>query len=160
MPAFVSHPRPVLIGLLLVVMTGTVFHAVPTAGFVRWDDGMHVYANPYLHPVSSANLARFWKTPYQNLYIPLSYSLYALLAATAHLPRPVPTPDGLWISTGSAHLSRRKPPAALSQCPARLRSAAPSAALSPNGRQRLGSRRGGAAVRDPSRSGRIGSLDR
>ena len=89
--------RPFFIGLLLVLITGLVFHDVLTAGFVRWDDGMHVYANPYLHPVSPAHLARFWTAPYQNLYIPLSYSLYALLAATAHLPRPVPTTDGLWI---------------------------------------------------------------
>ena len=89
--------RPIFIGLLLVLVTGLVFHGVLTAGFVRWDDGMHVYANPYLHPVSPAHLARFWAAPYQNLYIPLSYSLYALLATMAHLPQPVPTTDGLWI---------------------------------------------------------------
>ncbi len=94
-----SHPnkRPLVIALLLVLVTGVVFHDVLTAGFVRWDDGMHVYANPYLHPVSARSFARFWMAPYQNLYIPLSYSLYALLAILAHLPRPVPTVDGLWI---------------------------------------------------------------
>jgi len=87
--------RPLLIGLLLVLFTGVVFRGILSAGFVRWDDGLHVYANPYLHSVSLQNTARFWTAPYQNLYVPVSYSLYALLAAMAHLPAPVLTPDGL-----------------------------------------------------------------
>ena len=89
--------RPIFLGLLLVLLTTAVFHDVFQAGFVRWDDGLHVYANPYLHPVSLSNLARFWCAPYQNLYVPVSYSMYALLATGAHLPAPVPTIDGLWI---------------------------------------------------------------
>lgn len=92
-----SRRRPLLIGLLLVLVTGAVFGGILSAGFVRWDDGLHVYANPYLHPVSTQNVARFWTGPYQNLYVPVSYSLYALLAAMARLPRPIPTADGLWI---------------------------------------------------------------
>lgn len=84
-----------MLGLFLI--TGAVFRDVLSAGFVRWDDGLHVYANPYLHPVSSANLAHFWTTPYQNLYIPLSYTLYSLLAMIAHRAAPLPTVDGLWV---------------------------------------------------------------
>ena len=97
MSAFAFHRRAILIGLLLVLITAAVFHDTLQAGFVRWDDGMHVYANPFLHPISVSNAARFWAAPYQNLYVPVSYSLYALLAAMAHLPAPVPTIDGLWV---------------------------------------------------------------
>ena len=89
--------RPLLLGLLLTLATCAVFGGILSAGFVRWDDGLHVYANPYLHPISPDSLARLWKSPYQNLYVPLSYSLYAALASVAHLPRPTATPDGLWI---------------------------------------------------------------
>ena len=89
--------RPWLLGLLLVLATCAVFGGILQSGFVRWDDDMHVYANPGLHPVSAGSLARFWTAPYQNLYVPLSYSLYAALASVAHLPHPMPTTDGLTI---------------------------------------------------------------
>ena len=87
--------RPLLLGLLLALATCVVFGGILSAGFVRWDDGLHVYANPNLHPVSPDGMARLWRSPYQNLYVPLSYSLYAALASVAHLPRPLATPDGL-----------------------------------------------------------------
>ena len=65
---------------------------------------MHVYANPGLHPVSAGHLARFWTAPYQNLYVPLTYSLYAALASAPISPHPAPTTDGLtstWIRASS-----------------------------------------------------------
>ena len=89
--------RPLLLGLLLALATCAVFGGIVSAGFVRWDDGLHVYANPYLHPVSPDGLARLWTAPYQNLYVPLSYSLYAALASIARLPHPAATPDGLMV---------------------------------------------------------------
>ena len=87
--------RPLLLGLLLTLATCAVFGGILSAGFVRWDDGLHVYANPNLHPVTGDSLARLWRSPYQNLYVPLSYSLYAALASVAHLPHPTATSDGL-----------------------------------------------------------------
>ena len=89
--------RPLWIALFLTLITGAVFHDVLSAGFVRWDDNLHVYDNPYLHPASVANLARFWSAPYRHLYVPVSYSLYWLLAHAAHLSAPVQTPDGIWV---------------------------------------------------------------
>jgi tetratricopeptide (TPR) repeat protein len=89
--------RPLLLALGLFVFTVAVFHDVLSAGFVRWDDDLHVYANPYLHPVSLAHLGRFWTAPYQNLYVPLSYTLYSGLACLARLPVPVASADGLWV---------------------------------------------------------------
>ena len=97
MADFLGARRPLLIAVLLTLITGAVFHDVLSAGFVRWDDGIQVYANPGLHPASAVHLRQFWIAPYENLYIPLSYSLYSLLAVPAHLPAPVQTPDGFWI---------------------------------------------------------------
>ena len=92
-----SRWRPLILALGLFLLTGAVFHDVLSAGFVRWDDDLHVYANPYLHPVSVVHLQRFWTAPYQNLYVPLSYTLYSGLALLAHLSAPVQTADGLWV---------------------------------------------------------------
>jgi len=89
--------RPLWVALFLMLITGIVFHDVLSAGFVRWDDSLHVYDNPYLHPVSAAHLARFWAAPYRHLYVPISYTVYWLLALAAHLPAPVRTADGVWV---------------------------------------------------------------
>ena len=88
--------RPWVLALGLFLMTGAVFHDILSFGFVRWDDDLHVYANPYLHPVSAAHFLHFWAVPYQNLYAPLSYTLYSFLALMAHRSVLIPITDGLW----------------------------------------------------------------
>ena len=65
---------------LVLVLTWAAFSAVGGFGFVSWDDNLHVTENPWLHPVTPAGVWHFWRTPYQGLYIPLSYTVYALLA--------------------------------------------------------------------------------
>ena len=89
--------RPVAIAFFLLLITGAVFHDVLSAGFVRWDDGLHVYGNPYLHPASAAHLIGLWSGPYRYLYVPVSYTLYWLLAHAAQLPAPVQAADGNWV---------------------------------------------------------------
>ena len=89
--------RPLVIAFFLLLVTGAVFHDVLSAGFVRWDDGLHVYGNPYLHPASAAHLIGLWSGPYRYLYVPVSYTLYWLLAHAAHLPAPVQAADGNWV---------------------------------------------------------------
>ncbi len=90
----ISILRPTVIVLFLLLLTGSVFHDVLSAGFVRWDDGLHVYENPHLHPASTGHLAALWSGPYRHLYVPVSYTLYWLLAQAAHLAVPVQTADG------------------------------------------------------------------
>lgn len=46
-------------------------------GLVIWDDPSNLTENPYLHPVSLANLWRLWRAPYGDLYVPLVYTTYA-----------------------------------------------------------------------------------
>jgi len=56
------------------------------AGFeFVWDDGLHVVNNPYLNPVSRDSVLRLWREPFEGLYIPAAYSVYALEAYLSRL---------------------------------------------------------------------------
>jgi hypothetical protein len=65
----------------------TVLVFARTAGFEwsGWDDGINVTANPGLHPVTLGSLLEFWRVPYQGLYIPVSYMLYAAETCVSRL---------------------------------------------------------------------------
>ncbi len=88
-----AAPRVLLPCLLLMGITLLVFHGIGRAHFVAWDDGIHVFRNPYLHPVTWAHMGHFWAHPYKNLYIPVAYDGFSLLALLAHLPSPVNDPQ-------------------------------------------------------------------
>jgi tetratricopeptide (TPR) repeat protein len=60
-----------------------VFWQVSRFEFVAWDDGLHIYENPYLQSVTFDNILAFWRRPYAELYIPLTYTLWALTATLA-----------------------------------------------------------------------------
>jgi protein O-mannosyl-transferase len=91
--------RPLLIALLLVLVTGWVFAEVPQMEFLHWDDGINVTENPLLHPPSLPNVARFWTEPYEQLYVPLVYTVWAVLARFA--------PPGFDPATGEPALDPR-----------------------------------------------------
>lgn len=71
------------IAATLVVMTAIVFCQIVGFGWVNWDDDVNVTENPGLNPVTPASIAHFWKSPYEGLYIPVSYTLYAAEAILA-----------------------------------------------------------------------------
>ena len=79
---------------LLLAVALAAFSAVCRQSFVAWDDDLHLYENPYMNPVTPAHVAAFWRAPLNGHYIPISYTLYALLAGVAPFPRPVLTPGG------------------------------------------------------------------
>ena len=68
----------ILIGLILANLL--VYGPATGFDFVSYDDGQHVYENSHVQDFSFSNLVFFWKQPYQNLYIPLTYNLWSLLA--------------------------------------------------------------------------------
>ena len=72
-----------LVGFIVWVFGGVVFQ-----DFVDWDDQIHVFENPYLKTLTTANVGHFWTHAYENLYIPISYTLYSLLANVARLRQP------------------------------------------------------------------------
>ncbi len=87
--------RPSAAATLLVLVTLAVFWQVQGSQFVLWDDGLHVFDNPYLQTLTFNNILAFWRKPYAELYMPLTYTLWALTAAvsrgvTAHPPEGVP----------------------------------------------------------------------
>jgi protein O-mannosyl-transferase len=61
----------------LLVAVLLVFAPVTRHQFVFWDDDIHIHANPNL----TASPARFWTTPYQKLYIPVTYTSWSAIAA-------------------------------------------------------------------------------
>ena len=66
--------------IILVFVTVAVFWPVLGHQFLAYDDSVDVYKNPYLQARSLDNLLHFWRYPYEGLYTPLTYTLYALAA--------------------------------------------------------------------------------
>jgi tetratricopeptide (TPR) repeat protein len=75
--------RPLLV---LLVAIGVVYLRVASAGFVSFDDDIHVYANPLLNPPTLESVAKFWQEPYEKLYVPLAYTLFGVIAAWSRVP--------------------------------------------------------------------------
>ena len=70
----------------LIAVILCTFSRVPTFAFVRWDDNIHVFENPYFRDFKLAEIGHFWRYPYEQLYVPLSYSVFGLLSLAARLP--------------------------------------------------------------------------
>ena len=83
-------------GLLVIVVTAVVFlPSVRFPFFPFWDDDIHVHANPHITELSWRSIGAFWSGPWQQLYIPLTYSTWAGLAALSRWT------DGLPVSSGA-----------------------------------------------------------
>ncbi|MGD0838817.1 MAG: tetratricopeptide repeat protein [Polyangia bacterium] len=75
--------------LALAVVVIIVYLRTLGAGFVLFDDNHHVYANPFLNPVSLEGIATLWRHAYEWLYIPLAYTILAGIALFAQTPAQV-----------------------------------------------------------------------
>ena len=64
---------------VLICVKLLVFSQVFTFKFISWDDGLHIYSNPYLSSITIKNIAHFWSNSHQGLYIPLTYTMWAIL---------------------------------------------------------------------------------
>ena len=76
--------------LILLTSIGFVFGRGLSHSFLNFDDDIHLTANPLLNPVSLKSLLRFWTEPYENLYIPVSYTFFAAEAKASTLFSEVP----------------------------------------------------------------------
>lgn len=74
--------------LVLLVTTVAVLWPVCTHEFLDWDDYENVAQNPDLNPLTVHSLLQFWQKPYQELYVPVTYSFWALLSLGARLNTP------------------------------------------------------------------------
>ena len=66
--------------IILVFVTLAVFRPVISHQFLAYDDSVNIYGNPYFQTRSLDNLLHFWRYPYEVLYAPLTYTLWALTA--------------------------------------------------------------------------------
>jgi protein O-mannosyl-transferase len=62
--------------------------------FPFWDDDIHVHANPHLVDLSWGSVATLWSGPWQQLYIPLTYSAWAGLAVLSRWSDGLPAAGG------------------------------------------------------------------
>src|SRR5215813_14078169 len=74
---------PYAVAALLLLVTLVVFWQVPSYEFVHWDDVLNIFENPYLQALTFDNILAFWREPYAELYIPLTWTLWALTAAVS-----------------------------------------------------------------------------
>ncbi len=88
--------RTLVYVLLIVVFTGGTFWRVWLGSvisgqrfdFVDWDDPRTIAANPDFNPPSFAGMLKYWKAPYLDLYIPVTYTVWTGVAQIAKLPVP------------------------------------------------------------------------
>ena len=74
---------PCLGALLCMLVTLAVFGQVSRFAFVLWDDGLFIFENPYFQSLTFDDIVIFWRFPYAELYVPLTYTLWALTAAVS-----------------------------------------------------------------------------
>lgn len=77
-----SNSRVILL-LLLALAVMAVFLPVCRYEFLNFDDQINLSANPYIIGGAVADFLHFWQHPYANLYIPVTYSIWALAAKIA-----------------------------------------------------------------------------
>lgn len=65
--------------ILLFVLSAFAFAPWRSAEFSLWDDNVQVYENPHFLPVTWSSLADIWKSPYESLYIPVTYSIWGFV---------------------------------------------------------------------------------
>ena len=58
-------------------------------GFV-WDDRGNITENPYLRNLTLSNVLSFWQRTYQELYIPLTYMVWAGIVGSTGNPTAAP----------------------------------------------------------------------
>src|SRR5271155_3711469 len=75
-------------GLALIALVVCVFARSIYFDFVGFDDFLHIVNNPYFHPVTIEHLKVFWQSSYRGVYMPVTYSLWGLLAKVGELPTP------------------------------------------------------------------------
>jgi len=93
--------------LALAVTTAVVYLRTFGAGFLSFDDNIHVYANPFLNPLSFDGIGTLWHHAYEWLYIPLAYTILAGVALFAQTPEQLDSSvvHSLTVSPGPFHFT-------------------------------------------------------
>ena len=70
---------------LVTVIAVIIFHRALSGEFVNWDDPSHILQNPMLTRLDADAIARIWSSSWFGLYVPVTYSAWAGVAALARL---------------------------------------------------------------------------
>jgi protein O-mannosyl-transferase len=73
---------------LLTLWIMFVFRASLNFEFVNVDDTIHTVNHPNVNPPAWQKLPAIWQQPYRRLYIPLTYTLWEVIAFWAHAASP------------------------------------------------------------------------
>jgi len=77
--------RRLLLGAVLLAVAA-VYAQVVTFHFLPfWDDDTNIHRNPLYAPLTWSSVALFWKGPFQQLYIPVTYTAWAGLVALSRI---------------------------------------------------------------------------
>jgi len=74
--------------LLLLPAVALVHGPILRHGLLHWDDRVMTVQNPLVQPPVLEGLARAWSTPFMDMYIPVTYSALAGLAAVSRAAGP------------------------------------------------------------------------
>lgn len=72
--------RVVLVGIVLLA-----YSPLFSADFTLWDDWYNVVENPHLNPPTFASVWFYWQHSALDLYIPVTYSMWAIIARVAYV---------------------------------------------------------------------------
>lgn len=73
-----SIVAPILTALIVIAL----FMHTQSFAALNWDDQLHLLANPFIQPDSPDRYGHFWHKPYGQLFIPISYNVWAFVYAT------------------------------------------------------------------------------
>jgi len=71
--------------IVLTAMTCLLFGRTLRYPWIQYDDPIHFTHNPGLNPVTWRSVLDFWSHPYEKLYIPVSYSFFAIETLVSRL---------------------------------------------------------------------------
>jgi protein O-mannosyl-transferase len=80
-PFDLEKAAPLLLALLVLV----VFAPLVRYEFQVWDDHDTIARNPLFNPVTGESYVRFWTTPHMDMYAPLTYTVWGLVATVARV---------------------------------------------------------------------------
>ena len=70
---------------LLILAVTLTFAPVLRNGFLAWDDDKTIEHNPRIEHPSAANLLHYWRHPYMDLYVPVTYTAWSGIAWASRL---------------------------------------------------------------------------
>ncbi len=84
---------PRLIPIVLVLITALTFWRLATNDFVLADDNVNILENPHFEKDVPTGIGHFWRQPYVQLYIPLTYTVWGLLVKLSFALGAADAPD-------------------------------------------------------------------